>query len=190
MAKKKANVARKNVKEVSDATRHFYLNDISLWDCSFKRDAEFQYDKHTSKTCIIQTFQNLRPEFVEVEVKDEEEDQIMLRVLVKLGIRMIESSQAEEETPDPIYTLETSFLAEYFVLAPPSEDTFQHFVEFNVVHNVWPFWRQHVFQTLKQASLPVPVVPLFAGQSKYRRKRTNVKRVIATGDQDHEPQAY
>lgn len=177
MATKKSIAPKKAVKKLDagEVTRCFYLNDISLWESSLKRDREFRWGEHTSDKCATQTFRAVEPEILEVEVEGEEQKQIMLRALVRLGVRMV---PAEQEDPDPIYTLEATFCADYFVLTPPSEETFQEFVDFNCIHNVWPFWRQHVFDTLKRASLPVPSVPLFAGQSKYRRKRVSISRVL------------
>jgi hypothetical protein len=37
------------------------------------------------------------------------------------------------------------------------------FAELNSVHNVWPFWRQHVFDIVSRARLPHLNVPLFSG---------------------------
>lgn len=159
----------------ADVTRFFFLNDISLWDCSLRRDREFRWGEHTAESCATQTFRSVDTQLLEVEVHDEAERKIMLRALVKLGVRMVPNDQ---EDPDPIYTLEATFCADYFVLSPPPEDVFAKFIEFNCIHNVWPFWRQHVFDTLKRASLPVPSVPLYAGQSKYRKKKVSVAKVI------------
>lgn len=166
-----------------DATRYFYLNDISLWECTLKRDHEYRWGEHTSDNCFTQTFKSVVPEIVEAEVKDDDEKKLMLRALVKLGVRMVHKTDAEsEEEAKSIYTLETTFLADYFILDTPSEKIFQHFVDFNCIHNVWPFWRQHVFETLKSASLPVPSVPLFAGRGKFRGRKVQITRVLASPD--------
>ncbi len=181
MATKKSIASKKASKKLdsSESTRCFYLNDISLWETSLRRDREYRWGEHTLDKCHTQTFRIVEPEILEVEVEGEKQKQTMLRALVRLGVRMVPT---EKENSDPIFTLETTFCADYFVLTPPTEDAFQEFVDFNCIHNVWPFWRQHVFDTLKTASLPVPSVPLFAGQSKYRRKRVSISRVLAASD--------
>lgn len=181
MASKKPVSSKKTPKKLdaSEVTRCFHLNDISLWESSLRRDHEFRWAEHTLDNCTTQTFRAVEPEILEVEVEGEEQKKLVLRALVRLGIRMVPT---EQKDPDPIYTLEATFCADYFILTPPSEETFQEFVDFNCIHNVWPFWRQHVFDTIKKASLPVPSVPLFAGQSKYRQKRVNISRVLASAN--------
>jgi hypothetical protein len=162
-----------------DVTRFFFLNDISLWDCSLRREREYRWGEHTTENCSTQTFRSVEPELLEVEVEGESDKKMMLRALVKLGVRMVPNEQeAEGDGPDPIFTLEATFCADYFILSQPPEDVFVKFIEFNCIHNVWPFWRQHVFDTLKRASLPVPSVPLYAGQSKYRKKKVTVAKVL------------
>jgi preprotein translocase subunit SecB len=37
------------------------------------------------------------------------------------------------------------------------------FANLNGVHNVWPFWRQHVYDIVQRARLPQLDIPLFAG---------------------------
>lgn len=179
MATNKPATATKSTgaRDANDATRHFFLNDISLWECSLRRDSEFRWGEHTPESCTTQTFRTVEPEVIEVDVIGEDEQQLMLRALVKLGIRVLPKDAKEDA--EPLYTLESTFCADYFILSTPNKKTFTQFVDFNCIHNVWPFWRQHVFDTLKRASLPIPTVPLYAGQNKYRRKRVNVKRVVS-----------
>lgn len=156
-------------------TRYFFLNDISLWETSLKRDREFRWGEHTTAGCTTQAYRTVEPEVVEAEVEGDDEPKTVLRALVKLGVRVLQKE--DEEGIDPLFTLEATFCADYFVLTAPPQEVFDKFVEFNCIHNVWPFWRQHVFDTLKRASLPVPSVPLYANQSKYRRKKVKVTKV-------------
>lgn len=176
MARKKSLSPLSKTNDVTEVTRCFFLNDIFTWDSSLRRDREFRWGDHSPESMVTQTFRVVEPQVTEVEVQGEEETQVMLRALVRLGIRCLHKE--DEEGAEPIFTLEATFCADYFILSTPSEETFKKFVDFNCIHNVWPFWRQHVFDTLKRASLPVPSVPLYASQSKYRRKKVRVTKVL------------
>lgn len=150
------------------------LQDIALWSTSLERDAEYEPALHAGR-CHVQTIQSARPELYSVSVDDSEIDMSMLRVFVSLGVRSLFRDPAESDAePVAIFTLEATFAVDYLVKDEkfvPSEEEFSEFVEFNCVHNAWPFWRQHVYDTLKRASLPVPAVPLFAGKPSGRSKK-------------------
>jgi len=61
------------------------------------------------------------------------------------------------------FGVEATYLVIYELVSPLSEEALKAFADFNVVHNVWPFWRQHVFDLIGQARLPELQIPLFAG---------------------------
>lgn len=171
--KKSWHMARlKKSKEFAPAD-YFILNDIVLWQTSFSREEEYEPSKHSGK-CVNQAFQSVRPEFYEVVTVDragrgdEEETSTMMRVLVTLGVRAVCKDEPEEEKV--LHKLETTFAVEYFLIQPPEMDDLKDFVNFNCVHNAWPFWRQNVFDTFKKASLPVPSVPFFPGRSTRKKK--------------------
>jgi hypothetical protein len=70
------------------------------------------------------------------------------------------------EDPPVYFEIEADFLIEYDVRGEPSNEAIKLFAEFadlNSVHNVWPFWRQHVFDIVSRARLPHLNVPLFSG---------------------------
>ena len=150
-----------------DPTKHFVLNDIKLWSCSLSRDGDYQHHLHEGK-CVLQSFRKATPEFFRAEVEGEEGSPVLLRVLVDLGVRSVfergdDLGTTDGEEEDVLYTVEATFAADYFVVEPPeSAEHLRAFVDLNAVHNVWPFWRQHVVDTLRRASLPVPSVPLMA----------------------------
>jgi len=79
-----------------------------------------------------------------------------------------------------LYTLEATYAVDYIVISAPEREDLNRFIEFNCPHNAWPFWRQHVYDTLKRASLPVPAIPLFSSKptGKKRKKINRVRRAI------------
>lgn len=155
-------------------TDYFVLQDICLWGTSLKRDSEYLPDVHDGK-CAVQTMRSFDADQYKVSFENGEEGDL-LRVLVTLGLRTV--TKPEDETPETVLnSLEATFAVEYLVLKQPSEDELKEFVEFNCLHNAWPFWRQHVYDTLKRASLPVPLVPLFSGKPSAKSKR-KIRRAV------------
>ena len=97
-----------------------------------------------------------------------------LFVIVKLGVRLVrepeedpasepESEGVDEPDLEVLVRIQANFIVQYEMLAEPSEESLQAFAKFNAVHNVWPFWRQHVFDIVQRGSLPKVDIPLFSG---------------------------
>lgn len=103
-----------------------------------------------------------RAQVLTAEFEDLDDAKDMLRAFIKLGVRSVfQDGQKDEKV---LFTLEATFSVDYFLIKRPTDEELEDFVKFNCVHNVWPFWRQHVYDTLKRASLPVPVIPFFSGR--------------------------
>lgn len=85
----------------------------------------------------------------------------LLQVRIELGTRIVREPDSAE--PQVLIVIEADYIAEYDVSGDVSDDAIKAFAEFNAVHNVWPFWRQHVFDIVDRARLPRIEVPLFSG---------------------------
>lgn len=81
---------------------------------------------------------------------------------VALGTRVVENKT--EEPPSVFYIIEAVFSAEYQLLGEVSTEELTVFSQFNSVHNVWPFWRQHVFDIVQRGGLPQLEIPLMSGR--------------------------
>ncbi|WP_457097850.1 hypothetical protein [Lysobacter sp. P5_B9] len=162
-----------------DATEYFALNDIALWTTSLRRDVEYQSGIHDGKT-VVQTMRSTTAETITAVFEGAEEPMDMLRTYVNFGVRSVFRGDDDQQEV-ALYTLEATFAVEYAILKMPSEDKLQSFVEFNCTHNAWPFWRQHVYDTLKRASLPVPVIPFFSGKPGGRPGKIKLKRASVQG---------
>ena len=160
-------------REAFDPTEHFALNDIALWTTSLRRDGEYQSAIHDGKT-VVQTMSSTSAEVVTVVFEGVEGSMEVLRAYVNLGVRSVYRDGKQEVV---LFTLEATFMVEYAIAKTPAENDLTRFVELNCIHNVWPFWRQHVYDTLKRASLPVPVIPLFSGKA--AKKPTKLKRLVS-----------
>lgn len=87
-----------------------------------------------------------------------------LQIMISLGTRVVLPSDGEDaETENVFFGIEADFLVAYELEGELDEKAISAFSESNAVHNVWPFWRQHVFDTLAKARLPHLEIPLFSG---------------------------
>jgi hypothetical protein len=86
----------------------------------------------------------------------------LLQVIVALGIRIVGANGDPEKAPI-YFEIEADFLVEYDVTIKLSDAAISAFADNNSVHNVWPFWRQHVFDTVSRGRLPHLDIPLFGG---------------------------
>lgn len=158
---------------------YLQLNDLYRWGSKFERGAEFQSDLHLGRT-KLQSRHEVQSELLDAQTEDGE-DITVLRAKVSLGIR-VNFVEADDVEPEFLHSLEAVFAVEYIVLRPLSEEQMRDFCKFNCTHNVWPFWRQYVFDTLKSASLPVISVPFFPGNGKKAKRRTKAKVRPSSGD--------
>lgn len=87
------------------------------------------------------------------------EGQPLLRVRVDLGVRLVNKND-----PGAVFLIiEADYIVDYRIKSDLQEEALKAFAEFNAVHNVWPFWRQHVFDVVDKGRLPRIEVPFFAG---------------------------
>lgn len=84
-----------------------------------------------------------------------------LQVLVSLGIRVVAAGDAENSIP--MFVIEADFVVNYQMIDTIDSDCIKAFANHNSVHNVWPFWRQHVYDTIARSRLPHVDIPLYAG---------------------------
>lgn len=143
-------------------TGYLQINDLYRWSSKFERSAEYQPRKHAGKTRVQHRHQ-VDTELLEAQTEDGGSLKI-LRALVALAIRVVAEDEASLGHVENLHELSATFAVEYIVLKDPTEEQISGFCEFNCVHNVWPFWRQYVYETLKSASLPVITVPFFPGK--------------------------
>ncbi|WP_153045474.1 hypothetical protein [Marinobacter salexigens] len=96
--------------------------------------------------------------------EDVEEKSGLLRALVTVGLRFVSASDEGEEESDGAVAVhaevEATFCAVYRYSEKMTDDEIAEFLRFNAVHNVWPFWREHVLRVSAEAKLPRPSIPL------------------------------
>ena len=151
-----------------DPTKVFEIGDIALWESKLSRFAEHEPGKHDGKI-VLHHMRAMQAELLDVVDREGVESR-HLRAVITFGVRAATEQVSPEDTPETkrdayLYEVEASLAAQYRIVGEATDDQIRDFVAFNCVHNVWPFWRYHVFDALKRASLPVPAIPFFAGRS-------------------------
>lgn len=168
-----------------DPKGYLQMEDIALWETTLKRHLDYQPAVH-SEHITTQSRRGVSAEFLEAVDKDGNEENY-LRALVTLATRGVftppdvdpDVERSDEESI--LFELEATFAVVYLMTEKPPEEHLKQFVTFNCVHNAWPFWRQHVYDTLKRASLPVPNVPFFSGsggKKKPKASKVNADRPL------------
>ncbi|WP_262460189.1 hypothetical protein [Alloalcanivorax balearicus] len=136
---------------IVQATAGLELQDITL--------VRSQYDRPSMVLEGAQLVQQQKRAVRFVVDGHEREGQPLLRVRVDLGVRLVNKND-----PGAVFLIiEADYIVDYRIKSDLQEEALKAFAEFNAVHNVWPFWRQHVFDVVDKGRLPRIEVPFFAG---------------------------
>ena len=146
-----------NLNLLGEAIAGLRIRDIVLFASRLERPAPPPVDSDSQ--VLIQTKRQVRFERGELSENDEVVTPLV-RVFVDLGLRIVD---ADDSDPTVFVLIEADFMAEYALTGEVSDGAMAAFAELNSVHNVWPFWRQHVFDVVQRARLPSIEVPLFSG---------------------------
>ena len=143
-------------KLIGKAIKSLELMDIHLYSTSVKRfqyiDSENYPDEMSQQNTISVSAEFLEP-------VDEKDSSKLILAKVEFALRFILENTDCEATS--LAEIDACFVAKYHQANEISEDAISEFMKFNVVHNVWPFWREHAFRTAAQAKLPTPMISLY-----------------------------
>lgn len=97
----------------------------------------------------------------------------LFRVYVQLGVRAVGDNAKRPtgrmKSKKIYFTIEAKFRVDYLVKVKLTKAEAEEFSKFNAIHNVWPFWREHVLRTLREAELPLLNIPLMRGMNVGRK---------------------
>ena len=139
---------------IAEASKHLRLRSINLWESNLKRFEPLPETGELGQQIKLSVKSDT------IGISSIEQPTSTLRVLVDLGIRIVNLSVQAETDPTPLFQIEASFQVDYELTSSVEQAALDEFTRFNAVHNVWPFWRQYVFSAANQAGLPCPEVPL------------------------------
>lgn len=141
---------------IQQATQCLRLREITLYASRFERP-------QPPESLDVKGVQQHKREtsYEAVDFRDGDEKRPTLQVMVSLGTRVIE--QQKDVEPAVFFFIEADFVVEYEMTGTLDDKAIKAFTDFNSVHNVWPFWRQHVFDIVQRGHLPKLDIPLFSG---------------------------
>jgi hypothetical protein len=143
---------------IQEAIPALKLRDIILFQSRFTRPTPLPV---ASTTFEARQLSKREVRFAVGEAQTDGESSCrLLQVYVDLGLRV---ADLNEKNPSIFLEIEADFMVEYELLSDVSEPAIKAFADINSVHNVWPFWRQHVFDIVSRGRLPYLEIPLFSG---------------------------
>lgn len=145
--------------QIRKASENLIIQDIILFECRLDRP-----ERDPAKLAGTVTQEHKREvRFFTGKHEMADSESAVLQVLVSLGTRLVPPSKEGEEEADAFFLIEADFLVNYEMKSEIDQDCIKAFADNNAVHNVWPFWRQHVFDMVSRARLPHLEIPLYSG---------------------------
>lgn len=144
----------RNTELLMVASQALRLKDIALFECHLARG------KQPDGAPPLVLHHKRGVQFVRTKSSPDAKFDDQLQVGVRLGYRVVDETAAE---PQMVFEIEAEFAVSYTFTADIAEEAIQAFANLNCAHIVWPFWRQHVFDTVARARLPQFEVPLLSG---------------------------
>ena len=135
------------------------LLDIRLSGSQFKQFSDWQIENVAKEKVTQQTMQGVA--FKTGIEKIDEDEQKLAQILVSLGVRLVGEPESDEDEPPVFLFIEANFTVEYIIQQELTNEALKIFAENNAVHNVWPFWRQHVYDIVQRAGLPHIDIPFY-----------------------------
>lgn len=144
---------------ISQAIKALDLLDIYLYSGSVERFEDIT-DESYPEDMFQQTKLNISADFYE-PVGSEKDCKQIINAKVTLGVRF---GISKDDDIELLSEVEACFVAKYAQNCDLSEDAISEFMKHNVIHNVWPFWREHAFRVSSEARLPRPMISLYKEQ--------------------------
>jgi len=145
---------------ITEAIKALELLDIYLYSSSVKR-FESITDTDYPENMRQQAKLAVNAEFLEADSEENDNHEI-INAKVNFGLRFI--TEDEDEKVNILSEIEACFIAKYLKTEDTSEEAISEFLKYNVIHNVWPFWREHAFRMSSEAKLPHPLISLYKEQ--------------------------
>lgn len=151
---------KKEIRRLIQAvTDQIQIRDVVLYASHFKQDQPLPQNQQVD--VVLQAREGWSHQISEGDAGPR-----WVYVHFHFGVKMSEPGiEGSDEPGEPYYVIEAEFVATYRVKdgAELDENAVAAFAEHNGKHNIWPFWRQHVFDVCQRARLHPPEIPLFSG---------------------------
>ena len=150
-------------KLIKSAIEKLELLNVLVDALEFKRNKEieiFEYPKNIQQQNLL----SINSEVIDFKAA-KDGDFSILRVYVTTGVRAVDDVEKSDDDIKVFFTIEATHSVDYSLKSELTDEEITEFSKFNSVHNVWPFWRQYVFQVVSSAGLPNINVPLMRGMN-------------------------
>jgi hypothetical protein len=158
---------------LDEAVNALELLTIKLHENSLTRQDFFDSQSASDMDCRIESMSHIKSYLFDVVTEAQEEEKVF-RILATFGLRGLRGRDDSDGTKKPnendsqvppseseMFCIEATFRAEYRVRKSASKEALKEFGQFNAPHNIWPFWREHVYSTIAKADLPEVQIGLF-----------------------------
>jgi preprotein translocase subunit SecB len=142
--------------QIKQASNSLKILDVVLFESKFERP---ERDPSKMDRDGMQQFKR-EVQFFLPEADVLKDGNLYLQVLVALGVRVVAVEGTEEDLP--VFIIEADFLVNYQMDSSLDAECIKAFANYNSVHNVWPFWRQHVYDVIARSRLPHIDIPLYS----------------------------
>lgn len=164
-----------DARAVRRAQSKLELRDIVLHASSLEKNDDIEPLLYPTR---IRQESEIRVSVDKVSFVDSEDNTIpILRANVQLVVRGFDTGENEHGAP-VLFTIRGTYRVDYQEVKELTAKELDAFTQFNSVHNVWPFWRQHVYETVSKASLPQVTITLFRAIPNTPKAKRSTRRPL------------
>ena len=147
-----------DARTVRQAQNKLELRDIVLHTSSLERDDSIDPLLYPTRA---RQESEVKVSVDKVSFVDDEDGHIrILRAYVQLVVFGFNEDEKGADT-QALFSIRGVYRVDYLETKELTERELDAFTQYNSVHNVWPFWRQHVYETVSKARLSPITVPFF-----------------------------
>ncbi len=109
---------------------------------------------------------------------DESNKEGVMLFKLETGVRLVDPNIKEDEDGHVKMEISAVFEAEYQLINPDdfNEDGMSEFLNTNVHHHVWPYWREYVQSTCARVGIPEITIPFRIPQPQPKKKKATPKK--------------
>ena len=161
---------------VRRAQAKLVLRDIALHTSSLERSLDVEPLLYPTR---IRQKSEVKVSVDRVSFVDDGDDTVrILRAYVQFLVVALAKDDNGQKTQE-LFSIKGVYRVDYLEAKELTQRELNAFTQFNAVHNVWPFWRQHVYETVSKASLSRITIPFFKAIPGAPKANRSARRPLA-----------
>ena len=147
----------KNSKKLQLAIDNLTIQDVYLKSTQAQCQDHFDPKAMAVDELLVQKMHIVQ----KTDVLQVNDDELLVRIYIRLGVRWITPSHHEEPNPDQDINafIEADFIAEYQMADMLEQDVIDEFAHQNASYHVWPYWREFLSSQCERLRLPRVILP-------------------------------